>query len=62
MVVSKYNLIGVKIPAGKQHIVLAYGSRLFLIGLGITLITFVMMLLLWRCERLRGGEYWRLGN
>ncbi|MFZ0890265.1 MAG: hypothetical protein WA005_17635 [Candidatus Binataceae bacterium] len=46
MVVSKYNLIGVEIPAGKQHIVLAYGSRPFLIGLGITLATFVMMSLL----------------
>jgi hypothetical protein len=56
MVVSKYDLIGVEIPAGKQQIVLAYGSRPFLIGLGITLATFVMMLLLWLYERLRGGE------
>ncbi len=54
-VVAKSNLIGVNVPAGKQHIVLAYGSHPFLIGLAITLATFVMMLLLWRYEHLRRG-------
>lgn len=51
MVVPQYGLIGAKIPAGKQHIVVAYRSRPFVIGLAITLATLAMMLLLWRYER-----------
>jgi len=38
-VISSTGLIGVDIPAGRQHLVLAYGSRPFRIGLGITLST-----------------------
>ena len=54
-VFSKDTLIGVELPAGQQHIVLAYGSRPFLIGMAFTLATFLLMLLLWRYEPCGGG-------
>jgi hypothetical protein len=50
-VISRNDLIGVKVSAGKQRIVLIYRSRPFLIGLWVTLGTFVTMLALWQYER-----------
>lgn len=47
---SNDGLIGVRVAAGKQHLLLAYHSTPFLIGLGITLTTFAGMLLLWLFE------------
>ena len=43
--------MGVKVPAGRQRLVLAYRSWPFLIGLWITLGTLVAMFVLWRRER-----------
>jgi len=46
-------LIAVQLPAGKQRLELVYRSQHFLIGLSITLVTFMAMLLLWGYERWR---------
>jgi uncharacterized membrane protein YfhO len=51
---SNDGLIAVRVPAGRQHIELAYRSRPFAVGLAITIVTTLAMLLLWRYECLRG--------
>ena len=47
---SHDGLIAVRVPAGRQHIELAYRSYLFVIGLVVTLVTSLAALLLWRYE------------
>jgi len=61
--ISSEGLIAVMMPAGRQHIELAYRSRPFMIGLWISLLTVAAIPLLWRYEhrcgkRLAGISGW----
>ena len=46
-------LIAVGLPAGRQCLEMVYRPRAFVIGLGITTLTFIVMLVAWRYERRR---------
>jgi uncharacterized membrane protein YfhO len=48
---SRGGLIGVRLPAGRQHLELAYRSGAFVVGLAITILTFAAMFVVWRYER-----------
>jgi len=50
-VFSEDGLIAVRLPAARQHLELAYHSFGFMVGLGISMLTLVAMLLVWRYER-----------
>jgi hypothetical protein len=50
-VVSKDGLIAIAIRAGKQHIVVGYRSKNFQFGLMITLLSLIVLTMLWRYER-----------
>ena len=49
-VFSEDGLIAVRLPAGKQHLKLAYVSQSFTYGLGIFVLTLAAMAILWRYE------------
>jgi len=60
-VFSREGLIAVRLPAGRQHLEIVYRPRSFVIGLGITMLTFVAMFVIWRYERCRtkAAPHWR---
>ncbi|MGD0075261.1 MAG: hypothetical protein ABSD31_13120 [Candidatus Binataceae bacterium] len=47
---SENGLIAVRLPAGKQHLKLVYGSKSFNYGLGLFVLTLAAMVLVWRYE------------
>ena len=49
-VFSRAGLIGVVLPAGRQHLELAYRSGAFVAGLAITMLAFIAMFVIWRNE------------
>ncbi|HVN28535.1 MAG TPA: YfhO family protein, partial [Candidatus Binataceae bacterium] len=51
-VVSEGGLIGVRIPAGTQHLKIAYRSNAFRLGIIVTLMTVVVAVIVWRREGL----------
>lgn len=51
-VVAYSRMLGVSLPAGAQHLELAYRNSRFRIGVAITLLTCIAALLFWRIDRL----------
>ncbi len=47
-VFSEGGLIGVRLPAGTQHLKLVYRSYLFLFGAAVTFLTWIVALVVWR--------------
>ncbi|MGD0075263.1 MAG: hypothetical protein ABSD31_13130 [Candidatus Binataceae bacterium] len=55
-VFSRGGLIAVGLSAGRQHLEIVYRPRAFVIGLGITMLTFIVTLVVWRYERRLDGS------
>jgi len=49
-VTSEGGMIGVHVPAGRQHLRIAYRSRAFTLGLMITVLTWIIAVVVWRRE------------
>lgn len=47
---SRGGLIGVRLPAGRQQLELAYHNPAFVLGLVITMLTFMAMFMVWRYD------------
>jgi hypothetical protein len=52
-VFSRGGLIAVRLPAGGQHLEMIFRPRSFVVGLGITTLTFIVTLVAWLYERRR---------
>jgi uncharacterized membrane protein YfhO len=50
-VFSEGNLLGVRVPEGRQRLELVYRNYLFYVGAIITFLTGIISLLVWRHER-----------
>jgi len=61
-IISQNGLLAVNVSAGRQRVVLAVHSNRVLVGLAMTLATFVALLALWRFEPLIPWMYLGLGK